>query len=70
MKYYAYHFSYSDMEIGTSISPKVYGDFRGIKAIMEESLEKVRTKEYSSYNTRLNCVFLAPTKESALEPHT
>ena len=67
MKYYAYHFSYSDMEIGTSISPKVYGDFRGMKSLMEESLEKVRTKEYSNYNTRLNCVFLAPTKESALE---
>lgn len=67
MKYYAYHFSYSDMEIGTSISPKVYRDFRGMKATVEESLERVRAKMYSNYNTRLNCVFLAPTKESALE---
>lgn len=67
MKYYAYHFSFSDMEIGTSISPKVYRDFRGMKATMEESLERVRAKMYSNHNTRLNCVFLAPTKESALE---
>ena len=67
MKYYAYHFSFSDMEIGTSISPKVYRDFRGMKATMEESLERVRAEMYSNHNTRLNCVFLAPTKESALE---
>ena len=48
MKYYAYHFSYSDIEIGTSISPKVYGEFRGMKAIMEESLERVRAKEFQA----------------------
>lgn len=67
MKYKAYHFTYSDLEIGISISPKVYGGFRDMKALIEESLERVRVKEYSNYNTRLNCVFLAPTKESALE---
>ena len=67
MRYKAYHFSYTDMEVGTLIPLKVYCGFCGMKSVMEESLERVRVKEYSNYNTRLNCVFLAPTEKSALE---
>lgn len=67
MKYKAYHFSYIHLEIEDTISPKKYSDLMGIKAEMEENLERVRIKEYPNYNTRLNCVFLAPTEESAKE---
>lgn len=67
MRHIAFHFSNEDMEIGDSIYPKLYDGFTGMKAGMEESLERVRINDFPNYNTRLYCVFLAPTKESALE---
>ena len=66
-KYKAYHFSSTDVEIGSTIPPKTYGNFSDIKGVVEESLEKVRLEKFPNLNTRLNCVFLAPTEESARE---
>lgn len=67
IKYTAYHFSYTDMEIGARLQPRTHNFFSDTKAKAEESLEKIRISKYPDYNTRLCCVFLAPTKESALE---
>ena len=67
MQYEAYHFSFEDMEIGTIIPPKTYNALSGRKALMEECLESVRVENFSMYNSRLYCVFLAPSEESAKE---
>lgn len=61
----AYHFSFIDMEIGTSISPKL-SYFRNEKKIeMESVLERIRLESYNEYPSRLDSLFLAPTINSA-----
>lgn len=67
MKYVAYHYSLNNIEIGTSIPPRMYESFMGKKALIEECLEKFRKDNCPQCHTRLNCVFLAPSEDSAKE---